>query len=83
MASTGTSRRSATWNCTHFFPERSDDRWTQAALSDRGQIGDFDLNYTYAHLRRDVDSDADYSDYFWYDELFAYWPVLLRRTPAR
>jgi len=56
----------------HYFPERSDDRWTQAALSIEGKIGDFDLNYTYAHLKRDVDSDADYSDYFWYDELFAY-----------
>jgi iron complex outermembrane receptor protein len=56
----------------HYFPERSDDRWTQASLSVQGQIGNFDLNYTYAHLKRDVDSDADYSDYFWYDELFAY-----------
>ncbi|MFL6592481.1 MAG: TonB-dependent receptor [Luteimonas sp.] len=56
----------------HYFPERSDDRWTQASLSIQGQIGNFDLNYTYAHLKRDVDSDADYSDYFWYDELFAY-----------
>ena len=56
----------------HYFPERSDDRWTQASLSIQGQIGNFDLNYTYAHLQRTVDSDADYSDYFWYDELFAY-----------
>jgi outer membrane receptor protein involved in Fe transport len=56
----------------HYFPERSDDRWTQASLSIAGKIGDFDINYTYAHLKRDVDSDADYSDYFWYDELFAY-----------
>src|SRR6476469_10071597 len=56
----------------HYFPERSDDRWTQASMTIQGKIGDFDLNYTYAHLKRDVDSDADYSDYFWYDELFAY-----------
>jgi iron complex outermembrane recepter protein len=51
----------------HYFPERSDDRWTQASLSIQGKIGSFDVNYTYSHLRRDVDSDADYSDYYWYD----------------
>ena len=55
---------------THYFPERSDDRWMQAALAVQGKIGDFDLNYTYSHLRRDVDSDADYSDYFWYDAAY-------------
>jgi outer membrane receptor protein involved in Fe transport len=54
----------------HYFPERSDDRWTQASMTIQGKIGDFDLNYTYAHLRRDVDSDADYSDYFWYDAAY-------------
>ncbi len=54
----------------HYFPERSDDRWTQASLSVQGKIGNFDLNYTYAHLRRDVDSDADYSDYFFYDQAY-------------
>jgi iron complex outermembrane recepter protein len=56
----------------HYFPERSDDRWTQASMTLQGKIGDFDLNYTYAHLNRDVDSDADYSDYFWYDQLVQY-----------
>jgi outer membrane receptor protein involved in Fe transport len=56
----------------HYFPERSDDRWMQAALSVQGKIGNFDLDYTYSHLRRDVDSDADYSDYYWYDKLAAY-----------
>jgi outer membrane receptor protein involved in Fe transport len=54
----------------HYFPERSDDRWTQASLTIQGQIGNFDLSYTYSHLRRDVDSDADYSDYFWYDSVY-------------
>jgi outer membrane receptor protein involved in Fe transport len=51
----------------HYFPEQSDDRWTQASLSIQGKVGSFDLNYTYSHLKRDVDSDADYSDYYWYD----------------
>ena len=54
----------------HYFPERSDDRWTQASMTLQGKIGDFELNYTYAHLKRDVDSDADYSDYFFYDTAY-------------
>ena len=57
----------------HYFPERSDDRWTQASMTIQGKIGSFDLNYTYAHLRRDVDSDADYSDYYWYDTFPLYY----------
>jgi outer membrane receptor protein involved in Fe transport len=57
---------------SHYFPEQSDDRWTQAALTVQGKIGNFDLTYAYSHLKRDVDSDADYSDYYWYDKLFAY-----------
>jgi iron complex outermembrane receptor protein len=53
---------------THFYPEQSDDKWTQAALTVQGKIGNFDLVYAFAHLKRDVDSQADYSDYgYWYD----------------
>ncbi|NUS38084.1 MAG: TonB-dependent receptor [Lysobacter sp.] len=57
----------------HFYPEHSDDKWTQAALTVQGKIGNFDLVYAYAHLKRDVDSQADYNDYgFWYDTLSGY-----------
>lgn len=56
----------------HYFPENSDDRWTQAALTVEGKIGNFDLTYAYSHLTRDVDSQADYSDYYWYDKLAGY-----------
>jgi outer membrane receptor protein involved in Fe transport len=57
----------------HGYPEFSKDQWTQAALTVQGRIGNFDLTYTYAHLRRDVDSAADYTDYgFWYDTLAGY-----------
>ena len=57
----------------HFYPENSDDRWMQAALTVQGKIGNFDLVYAYAHLRRDVDSQSDYNDYgFWYDTLSGY-----------
>ena len=56
----------------HYFPENSDDRWTQAALTVEGKIGNLDLTYAYSHLTRDVDSQADYSDYYWYDKLAGY-----------
>jgi outer membrane receptor protein involved in Fe transport len=58
---------------THFFPETSDDRWTQAGLTVQGKIGNFDLVYAFAHLKRDVDSESDYNDYgFWYDTVYGY-----------
>lgn len=56
---------------SHAYPERGEDRWAQAALTVQGKIGNFDLTYAFAHLKRDVDTDTDYSDYgFWYDTLF-------------
>jgi outer membrane receptor protein involved in Fe transport len=58
---------------SHFFPERSEDKWTQASLTVEGKIGNFDVNYSVAHLKRDVDVESDYSDYsFWYDTLLGY-----------
>ena len=57
----------------HFYPESSDDRWHQAALTVEGKIGNFDLTYVFSNLKRDVDSESDYSDYgFWYDTLAGY-----------
>ena len=58
---------------SHAYPEKSNDRWAQAALTVQGKIGNFDLTYAFAHLKRDVDTDTDYSDYgFWYDTLLGY-----------
>lgn len=58
---------------SHAYAESGDDRWAQAALTVQGKIGNFDLTYAFAHLKRDVDSETDYSDYgFWYDTLFGY-----------
>jgi iron complex outermembrane recepter protein len=57
----------------HFYPESSDDHWYQAALTVEGKIGNFDLTYAFSHMKRDVDSEADYADYgFWYDSLAGY-----------
>lgn len=58
---------------THFRPESSNDKWTQAALTVEGKVGNFDITYAFSQLNRDVDSEADYSDYaFWYDTLAGY-----------
>lgn len=58
---------------THFYPERVDDRWWQGALTVQGKIGNFDLTYAYAHLKRDQEEATDYNDYsFWYDTLLSY-----------
>ncbi len=58
---------------SHFNPERSEDKWTQAALTVEGKIGNFDLTYAFAHLDRDTEVESDYSDYaFWYDTLAGY-----------
>jgi outer membrane receptor protein involved in Fe transport len=57
----------------HYYPERSEDKWYQAALTVEGKIGNFDLVYAGAYLKRDDFVDADYSDYaFFYDECCGY-----------
>ena len=44
-----------------------------AALTVEGKIGNFDLTYVFSQLKREVDSESDYSDYgFWYDTLAGY-----------
>ena len=62
---------------THFGPESSHDSFTQSALTVEGKIGDFDLTYAGAFMKRTTHSIADYSDYSeFYDRLFgsgAYW----------
>jgi outer membrane receptor protein involved in Fe transport len=57
----------------HYYPERSEDEWYQAALTVEGKIGNFDLVYAGAYLKRDDLVDADYSDYtYFYDVCCGY-----------
>lgn len=57
----------------HFYPEKTTDRWWQAAMTVEGKIGIFDVTYSGAFLRRTTDEHNDYSDYsFWYDTLAGY-----------
>ena len=61
----------APYKVTKWYPEFAEDEWTQASLTVEGKIGNFDLTYAYAHLKRDIDSAFDYSDYsFWYDSMY-------------
>ncbi len=63
---------------SHFYPEWQTDRWWQAAMTVQGKIGNFDLTYAYAHLKRDQEEHNDYSDYsFWYDTLAGYGAYIL------
>ncbi len=61
----------------HFGPEKSDDTFTQSALTVEGKFNNFDLTYAGAFMKRDTHSIADYSDYSeFYDRVFgsgAYW----------
>ena len=58
---------------THFRPEDSNDRWTQASLTVQGKVGNFDLTYAFAHLNRHDEVQSDYNDYsFWYDTIYGY-----------
>jgi iron complex outermembrane recepter protein len=55
---------------THFYPERSDDKFGQLALTVQGKIGNFDLTYAGAFLKRHDATQSDYSDYsYFYDVL--------------
>lgn len=57
----------------HWHPENTDDSWVQAALTVEGKMSKFDVTFTSAYLKRDVDVNSDYSDYaFFYDTLFGY-----------
>jgi iron complex outermembrane receptor protein len=56
----------ATW-----YPNLSKDRFSQAALTVEGKIGNFDVVYAGAFLNRDDTVDLDYSDYsFFYDTYY-------------
>ena len=56
-----------------FRPEKAEDTWVQAALTVEGKIGNLDLVYAGSYLKRDVDTESDYSDYsYFYDVLYNY-----------
>ncbi len=59
----------------HFYPEGGDDAWTDAALTVEGKVGNFDVTYAGAFLKRDDHTPSDYSDYsLGYNAYASYWP---------
>ena len=50
-------------NVARYTPERSSDRWWQAALTIEGKIANFDILYSGGYMRRTFDSTSDYSEY--------------------
>ena len=56
-----------------YYPENTEDEWTQAALTIEGKISNFDLVYAGTYLDRDDIVNADYSDYaYFYDQCCSY-----------
>ena len=56
---------------THFGPETSEDSFAQGALTVEGKIGNLDVVYAGALLKRSTHAVADYSDYsLFYDKLY-------------
>ena len=56
-----------------FQKEKFTDDWWQAALTVEGKIGNFDVTYAGAYMRRQIDGISDYSDYsYFYDALASY-----------
>jgi outer membrane receptor protein involved in Fe transport len=56
-----------------FNPEKLRDKWIQGALTVEGKIGNFDVTYAGSYMRRQVDSELDYSDYaYFYNNLYSY-----------
>ncbi|MFI4869713.1 MAG: TonB-dependent receptor [Steroidobacterales bacterium] len=58
-------------NVARYFPDRDVDRWWQAALTVEGKIANFDVVYAGAYLNRTVQTQSDYSQYY-YDLDVAY-----------
>ncbi len=56
---------------THFYPENTEDKFVQAALTVEGKVGNFDIVYAGSYLDRKDEVDSDYADYsFAYDVLY-------------
>lgn len=53
-----------------FYPDSSEDKFIQAALTIEGKIGSLDVVYAGAMLDRDGDTQSDYSDYSYFYDYF-------------
>jgi len=68
----GTDARVGDLQVQHFLPEFNHDRFVQGALTIEGKIGNWDLTYAGAYMKRKINSSSDYTDYAEaYDQLYA------------
>ena len=68
----GTDARVGDLQVQHFLPEHSHDRFIQGALTIEGKIGNWDLTYAGAYLKRKINASTDYTDYAEaYDALYS------------
>jgi outer membrane receptor protein involved in Fe transport len=56
-----------------FWYEKTKDKWFQASLTVEGKIGNFDMTYAGAYMKRQIDGEFDYTDYsYFYDAIAGY-----------
>jgi len=56
-----------------FYPDNSEDKWLQAALTVEGKLGNFDVIYAGAYLKREDTVNTDYSDYAYFYDVCCYY----------
>jgi outer membrane receptor protein involved in Fe transport len=60
----------------HFYPEGGQDSWVDAALTVQGKIGNWEITYAGAYLKRNDHTQSDYSDYsLGYNQYYYLWPA--------
>ncbi|HNR75614.1 MAG TPA: TonB-dependent receptor [Parvularculaceae bacterium] len=60
-------------NISRFEPEFNTDKFVQGAMTIEGKVGNFDVVVASSYLRRQIDSNYDYTDYaYYYDALAGY-----------
>lgn len=55
----------------HYYPEFGKDRWYQVGGTITGRVADFEVTYAGYYMRRNVDTQNDYSDYGYFYDLVA------------
>jgi outer membrane receptor protein involved in Fe transport len=69
----GEERGLGDYETMQFNNEEVKDKWFQAALTVEGKLGNFDVTYAGSFMKRQIDSELDYSDYaYFYNELTGY-----------
>ena len=55
----------------HFYPEYGTDEWVQLGGTISGRIADFEITYAGYYMKRNIDTQNDYSDYGYFYDLVA------------